>query len=270
MGSQIKTVKTDNFSMDYFKFGQGEETFVILPGLSVQSVMGFAEQVAKAYKVLADNYTVYMFDRRSDLPEKYSIHDMAEDTAEAMKELDLEKVHLFGASQGGMISMDITINHPELVNKLVLGSTTAAVKDEQFRTIEKWIDLAKAGDGEGLYLAFGKEVYPEEVYEQSKELLTEAGKTVTEEEFERFTVLAEGMRGFDLTKDLGKIDCPVLVLGDKTDKVVGAAASEKIAELLADKDCTFYMYDGYGHAAYDMAPDYKERILEFLANSSKN
>ena len=25
-----------------------------------------------------------------------------------------------------------------------------------------------------------------------------------------------------------------------------------------------YMYDGYGHAAYDMAPDYKERILEFL------
>ena len=28
--------------------------------------------------------------------------------------------------------------------------------------------------------------------------------------------------------------------------------------------CILCMYDGYGHAAYDMAPDYKERILEFL------
>ena len=264
MDSQIKTLKTDNFSMDYFRFGQGEETFVILPGLSVQSVMGFADQVAEAYRVLADNYMVYMFDRRSDLPEKYYVHDMAEDTAEAMEVLGLEKVNLFGASQGGMIAMDMAVNHPEMVNKLVLGSTTAAVNDEQFRPIGKWIDLAKAGEGEGLYLAFGEEVYPEEVYKQSKELLTQAGKNVTDVEFERFVVLAEGMRGFDLTEDLGKIDCPVLVLGDKTDKVVGAAASEKIAELLKNKDCTLYMYNGYGHAAYDMAPDYKERILEFL------
>jgi len=24
------------------------------------------------------------------------------------------------------------------------------------------------------------------------------------------------------------------------------------------------MYDGYGHASYDTAPDYKDRILRFL------
>ena len=181
-----------------------------------------------------------------------------------MEVLGLEKANLFGASQGGMIAMDIAVNHPEMVNKLVLGSSSATVNDELLETIGKWTDLAKAGKGEDLYLAFGEAVYPEEVYEQSKELLIGAGKTVTAEEFERFVTLAEGMRGFDITGDIGKIDCPVLVLGDKTDKVVGAAASEKIAELLADNDCTLYMYDGYGHAAYDMAPDYKERILEFL------
>ena len=251
-----------NIKVDYFKFGQGEETFVILPGLSVQSVMGFAGLVADAYKVLGDNYTCYLFDRNKELPETYSIHEMAEDSVSAIKELGLKKVNLFGASQGGMMAMDIAINHPELVSKLVLGSTSAALNSEQFETIDKWIDLAKAGDSEGLYLAFGEKVYPEAVYEQSKELLVGAAKTVTDEDMSRFVILAEGMRGFDLSGDLGNIECPALVLGSKDDQVVGAEASQSMADKL--KDCELYMYEGFGHAAYDTAPDYKDRILEFL------
>lgn len=251
-----------NIKVDYFKFGQGEETFVILPGLSVQSVMGFAGLVADAYKVLGDNYTCYLFDRNKELPETYSIHEMAEDSVSAIKELGLKKVNLFGASQGGMMAMDIAINHPELVSKLVLGSTSAALDGEQFEIIDKWIDLAKAGDSEGLYLAFGEKVYPEAVYEQSKELLVGAAKTVTDEDMSRFVILAEGMRGFDLSGDLGSIECPALVLGSKDDQVVGAEASQSMADKL--KDCELYMYEGFGHAAYDTAPDYKDRILEFL------
>ena len=46
MSIQIETVKTDAFTMDYFQFGQGKETLVILPGLSVQSVMDSADAVA--------------------------------------------------------------------------------------------------------------------------------------------------------------------------------------------------------------------------------
>ena len=41
---QIETIKTESFTMDYFKFGHGKEVFVILPGLSLQSVMIFAER----------------------------------------------------------------------------------------------------------------------------------------------------------------------------------------------------------------------------------
>ena len=62
MGGQIETVTTDTFSMEYYKFGHGEEALVILPGLSVQSVMGFASAVEEAYQLLADEYTVYLVD----------------------------------------------------------------------------------------------------------------------------------------------------------------------------------------------------------------
>ena len=32
---KIETIRTDKFTMDYFRFGDGKETLVILPGLSV-------------------------------------------------------------------------------------------------------------------------------------------------------------------------------------------------------------------------------------------
>ncbi len=48
MSIPIETVPTDRFTMEYFRFGAGERPLVILPGLSVQSVMGAADAVAAA------------------------------------------------------------------------------------------------------------------------------------------------------------------------------------------------------------------------------
>ena len=39
----------------------------------------------------------------------------------------------------------------------------------------------------------------------------------------------------------------------------------EIAEKLDErKDFKLYMYKGYGHAAFDTAPDYRERIMKFF------
>ena len=133
------------------------------------------------------------------------------------------------------------------------------------QTIEKWIQLARAGNAADLYLAFGEAVYPRSVFEQSRALLSEAAESVTHEDLKRFVILAEGIEGFNVRKDLKMIACPVLVIGSKDDRVLGAEASIQIAECT---DAELYMYEGYGHAAYDTAPDYKERILRFLKQES--
>ena len=261
----IETVEADGFTMDYFRVGNGKETLVILPGLSVQSVMGSADAVAEAYKTLTDEFTIYVFDRRKELPSSYTVQEMARDTAEALRVLGLEQVCLFGASQGGMMAMEIAIEHPELVKRLALGSTTACVTDARYEGIDNWVRLAKDGDAEGLYLAFGEALYPEDIFEQSQELLVEAAKYVTDEDLARFVILAEGMKGFDVVDDLEKIECPVLVIGSMDDRVLGADASLQIAEHLSGRpDCELFMYEEYGHAAYDTAPDYKERLLRFF------
>ena len=261
----IEEVRTGSFSMKYFRFGTGNKTLVILPGLSVQSVMGAADAVASAYRPIEKDFTIYVFDRRSNLPSTYTVREMARDTAEACRALGLKDVCFFGASQGGMIALVIAIEHPELVGKMVLGSTSAHVQETQFRVLEEWIRLAKGGDREGLYLAFGKEIYPPAVFDQYRDTLINAAATVTDEDLERFIILAEGTRGFDVVEELDRIRCPVLAIGVFEDGVLDSDATMEIAENLDVRpDFQLYMYIGYGHAAFDTAPDYKERILRFF------
>jgi pimeloyl-ACP methyl ester carboxylesterase len=269
MRIKTETITTAGFSMDYFRFGHGDKIFVILPGLSVDSVLRYADAVADAYRLFSDDFTVYLFDRRKDLPVSYSVQEMARDTAEAFQALGLDPVYLFGASQGGMIAMTIAIEHPELVRRLVLGSTSACVSGDRYRLFEKWAAMAKTGKARDVYLAFGEALFPQDVWEHSRDSFAEAANGVTDADLKRFVILAEGIKGFDVVHDLEKIACPVLVIGSEDDQVLGAEASAQIAQRLQGRsDCELYLYKGYGHAAYDTAPDYRERILRFLLPGS--
>ncbi|MBR0235848.1 MAG: alpha/beta hydrolase [Clostridia bacterium] len=262
---QINTVKTDGFSMDYIKFGSGKRALVIIPGLSVQSVIGSAEAIERAYGVFGDDFTVYLFDRRKEIYDGYTIRQMAQDTAAAIRSLGLDQVSLFGASQGGMIAMQMAILYPEIVNKLIVASSAARVGEDEYKTVARWIALSDAGDAEALYLDFGEALYPKTIFDSSRELLIAAAATASQNELCRFSVLARSIRGFDVTGELCKITCPMLALGDSDDRVLGAGAMEKIGDEMKNvPGFEMYIYSGYGHAVYDTAPDFKERMLAFL------
>ena len=261
----IETLKADGFSMNYFKFGHGDKTFVMLPGLSVQGVMGFAEQIASAYQALTDDFTIYVFDPRNELPASYSVAEMAEDSVRAFQTLELDHIYLMGASMGGMTALTAAAHHPDMFEKLVAASSAVQIREEQFRVPDRWIRLARKGDAKALYLDFGEAVYPEETFKQLRDVLAEASGTVTEDELKRFVTLAEGIRGFDITNELDRIECPVLAVNDKEDHVFGAETAGKMEQSISRRqDWDFYLYDGYGHALYDTAPDFKERVLDFF------
>lgn len=261
----IETVTTDGFSMNYFKFGHGEKTFEILPGLSTQGVMGSAAQIASVYQAITEDFTIYVFDPRNELPASYDVTEMAENTAEVLKALGLNHVCIMGASMGGMVAMEIAVHYQELIEKMVLASSALQMGETQFQTIDNWILLAQEGDAQALYLAFGEDIYPKELFEQSREALIEASKTVTEDDLKRFIILAESMRGFDIINDLDKNECPILAINDKADHVLGAEAVKTMERYMNQfQDWEYYMYEGYGHAVYDAAPDFKERMIEFF------
>ena len=264
MSISVKTASTNHFTMNYFTFGKGEKVFVILPGLSVQSVMGAAEMIEKAYASIAEEYTIYVFDRRNELPKTYSVYDMTEDTAEVFRVLGLKNVYLFGASQGGMIAMTLAARYPKLVKKLMLGASSARITEEQYHAISKWTALAKEKERVELNLEMGRVLYPKTLFEQYKEALKKIGESITDAELERFIIFAEGTRDFDISKELCKIKCPVLSLGAADDEVLPQAAKELERLFSGKTNFESYLYHGYGHAAFDTAPDYKERLMCFM------
>lgn len=263
--AQKYLAKIDDLEMEYGKFGNGDKIFVILPGLSIQSVISSMDAVEDGYAIMKEDFTVYLFDRRRTVLEDYTVYDMADDTAAVMKKLGLRNAFVFGASQGGMIGLLMAIRYPELVAKLAVGSTSSHVYAPQRGVIDRWIELAREGDRVGLYREFGKQIYPPKVYEQYKDYFTEAAKNVTDEELSKFIICAKAAEDFNITNELEKIECPVLALGVYEDAVLDSDATMEIAENLDHRDdFALYMYKGYGHAAFDTAPDYRKRIYEFF------
>ena len=253
--------RADSVSADYFHFGTGEKTLVILPGLSVFNITRFAREIANEYSVFKDGFTVYVIDRIDEIPEKYTVSDMARDTASLIDSLGLRDIYLFGASQGGMIALEIAARRPELVKKLALCSTALSVSGKT-EIIDEWSSLARRGDGARLYDSFMKAVYPDRIYR----LLTAApAPEITGAELDRFAELAGGTTGFDVTDKTDRIACPVLAAGARDDDVLGGGAIFEIIEKFKSRpDFESIIYDGYGHAAYDTAPDFRDKLYEFF------
>ena len=260
--ASVKTATAEGVEMDYIVFGSGEKSFIILPGLAIHSVMGSADAIAAAYADFTDDYTVYVFDRAKDLREGYGIRDMAADSAAIMRSLGIESADVFGASQGGMIAQYLAIDHPELVHKLILGSTLSKPNEVCRQNLATWVALAEAKDERALLESFVDTVYSETTLEAYRETMISANLGISDEEYERFLLMAASCEDFDCYDELSAIQCPVLVIGSEGDRVVTPEASRQIAEALG---CELYMYDAsYGHGVYDEAPDYKQRCLDFL------
>lgn len=260
--TEIKTIKTGRFEMDYFVFGEGKKNFVMIPGISIEPVSKSAAAVAAAYDMFGRDYTVYVFDRAKDIRDNYSIEEMAEDTAEAMKLAGIKDAYILGASQGGMILLCIARDHPELVNRGLLASTAACVTGEGKEVLIRWRDIAQSGDAETINREMFSRLYTPEYIETYKDVFAQLEKQGDEEKLKKLAILCSACLDFDCRDTLDSIKCPMLVIGAKNDTVFPAAeASRELAERLG---CELYVYEHYCHAVYDEAPDYKDRIMAFF------
>ena len=262
----VHSVCTNGFEMEYAQFGNGAKPLVVIPGLAIKSVMKSAASLQVQYKMFAEGYTLYFFDRRKDVEPGYSLEEMARDQVLAMQALGLNDVALYGVSQGGMVAQHIAANHPELVNKLVLGCSTSKPEPQQLEVIGNWARLARAHDREALVDAFIRDCFSVKFVERYRRALLMMYRDVTPEDMDRFAIFARECDNVDTGDMLASIKCPVLVLAASDDRVVLPVASEKIINKLkaAGVPCEFQMFEGYGHAAFDELKEYKERILEFL------
>lgn len=259
---EINSVAVGETEVECIKFGTGAKPFILLPGLSIKSLINSAYTVATAYEVFAEEYTVYMILPRKQIEKGLTVRQMADDTAQVLKKLNLTNCCVIGMSMGGMICQWLAIDCPELVKKIVICSSASRANELSKNVMNLFIEFAKKKDAKALSSAFVDYVYSKPFADKNKELIVFMHEKVSDEEFEKFIILSQAVIENNTFDCLEKIQCPILVIGAKGDKVFSESTSVEIAEKTG---CKIYLYDeSFAHSAYDEAEDYKDRIKNFL------
>jgi len=99
---------------------QGSAPAVIL----LHGLFGSLSNLAGVAKALSDNFCVYQLDLRnhgaSPHDDNMNYPAMASDIVEFMDDHSIEHAHILGHSMGGKIAMQVALNHPERLQKLIV------------------------------------------------------------------------------------------------------------------------------------------------------
>lgn len=260
----ISSVLTSKGELRYAKCCSGPGTMIMAPGLSLTSVLKSASEVENAYDVFNGKYTIYLFDYPTEYPEGAEIEYNAEALAEAIRLLGLKDCCFFGVSLGGMIGQILLAQYPELFVSAVLGSTVTRLTDASRGLFLRWIEYAELGDVRSLNRSFHEVVYSETFLKKFAEPIRKALDNGTESDCLLMAIRCSMLLRSDLREYDRKITTPTLVIASEKDKVFPVEDLTEPAELIG---CPIYLYDGFSHAVYDEAPDYKQRILDHFAQA---
>lgn len=115
----------NGLNMYYEIYGQGKPLVLIHGGGS--TIQTSFEKViplfARNRKVIAVELQAH--GRTSDRDNDLSFEQDADDVAALLKNLGVDKADFLGFSNGGTTTLQISIRHPRLVDKIILGSTLA-------------------------------------------------------------------------------------------------------------------------------------------------
>ena len=249
---------------DYIRFGTGKKNLIMLPGLGdgLRTTRGAALPMALYYRRLANDYTVYMISRKTNLPEGASTRDMARDLKDALEELGIEKTSLLGVSMGGMIAQHFAADYPDLVERLVLVVTCARENPVLLESLEEWVGCARRGDHTALMDSNVRRIYSDAYYRRNKWMVPIAGKLIKPKSYDRFFVMAEACRTHNAWESIPNITAPALVIGGEQDHSLGGEASREIASRIPG--AILKMYPQWGHGLYEEAKDFLPVVMEFL------
>ncbi|MEP6733267.1 MAG: alpha/beta fold hydrolase, partial [bacterium] len=119
VGTNGKYADVNGLKMYYEIHGAGKP-LVLLHGAFSQTRTDFAKVLplwAKNRQVIAVELQGHGHTADIDRPLTY--RQMGDDTAELLKQLNVQNADFFGYSMGGSVALDIAIHHPELVHKIV-------------------------------------------------------------------------------------------------------------------------------------------------------
>jgi pimeloyl-ACP methyl ester carboxylesterase len=244
-------------------------TVLLLTGLASKR-LGWYKQLP----VFGQVYRTIALDHRdtgdSDLAtEPYTTADQADDAAAVLQALGVSKTYVVGISMGGFIALELTLRHPELVQKLVLTGTSAGGPTRvapgpemlallmQDRSGVEVGELARRNYAQLMAPGFA-ESHPEDM-----ERVAENAR-YHPQSAEAYRRQLQTTLSHNASDRLEQIQVPTLVVHGEVDPLVPVQNGRYLAEHI--HGAQLICYPDTGHISIvERAEDYNRDVLTFLA-----
>lgn len=247
--------------------GATAETVVLSSGLG-----GAAHYWAGQIPALAQDFRVIAYDQHGTgrspgaLPDGYTIADMAAEAAAMLDGLGAGKCHFIGHALGGLIGLQLALDRPDLIDRLVLVNAWTKTHPHTLRCFAARKSLL-LNTGVAAYVAAQPLfLYPADWMAGREAWLAEQDAAGVAHFPPAETVLRRigAVEVFDITARVADITNPALVIATRDDVLVPSVCSVQLADALPHGQLA--LLDRGGHACNITDPaGFDAIVAEFLA-----
>jgi proline iminopeptidase len=255
-------------------------TLILLHGGPGMDHSGYKPRFSELADVCQVVYLDHRGNGRSDpaTPETWTLAQWGDDVHAFCETLGIERPIVYGASFGGTVAMSYATRHPRHPGKLVLVSAEAQGASHYAERIAMFEKLGGAEVGALARRRFlGGQVDPAmlqdwirlafPVYTRKPRDADAVKRALLRPEVNLWFTRPGGEgRGYDLLRELGRIQCPTLVMGGEEDPMTPIVCQEEIAAALPSHLVRFERFAGCGHGVVHDAPERAMAVIrQFIA-----
>jgi pimeloyl-ACP methyl ester carboxylesterase len=257
---------TDAVQLSYRQSGKGAP-LILITGFAAGAWIWFRQADS-----LSQSFRVITFDppgigRSEFLERPPQMHLLADDIANLLRGLQIERAHILGASFGGFVSQEFALGYPELTRSLTLCCTSFGGPNHVLPAAEVMVALASMSDfnteervRRNLIPAFSPDFLRDrpDVLQQVIEL--RMANPVDERAF-RWQMTAA--MSFNAEALVGEITAPTLVIAGDADQIVPPENSRNLAAKIPRAELK--MIAGGGHLFFiEQADEFNSAVTKFL------
>lgn len=206
--------------LPYLKLGQGPP-LVLASGLSSEHAnpTGVWRRMSLSWAApFAEHFTVYLVNRRAGLVAGVTMADIAADYAGAIENDIGGPVRVHGTSLGGAVALQLAIDRPELVQRMVVAASACRLSPHGLQVEAEVLRLIREGAGRRASALLIEPGVPSSLAYAARGLGWLTGAGLASDDRSDMVLMIAAEKSFDAEPELPRVQAPTLVLGGTDDR----------------------------------------------------